>query len=132
MDYQSESHPAIVINGDVAIPDWVVDHESYSPLGALSDEFPETGRYSFLNGTIWVDLTMEQFFSHNQVKTEYCSVLRYVVKRNNKSGYFGNDGNLWTNIEAGDFDGTRRYVLHISCLAIRACSADRREGSWIC
>jgi Uma2 family endonuclease len=95
----TKCHPTVIINGDVMIPDWVVDHASYRRW-AHSDEFPERGRYSYINGTIWVDLAMEQFFSHNQVKTEYCSVLRYIVKTA-QSGYFGGDGNLWTHVEAG-------------------------------
>ncbi len=35
---------------------------------AHSDEFPETGRVSFLNGEIFVDMSPEDLTTHNQVK----------------------------------------------------------------
>jgi Uma2 family endonuclease len=94
-----KGHPSVVINGDIVIPDWVVDHPSYRRW-AHSEAFPEVGRYSYIDGTIWVDLTMKQFFSHNQVKLEYTGVLHRVVRAID-TGYFGADGNLWTNTEAG-------------------------------
>jgi Uma2 family endonuclease len=92
-------HVPIVIDSDIQIPGWVVDHESYRRW-AKSDEFPERGRFSFLDGMIWVDLTMEDFFAHNQVKGGYSDVLGPLVRAADR-GYFGYDGNLWTHLEAG-------------------------------
>jgi Uma2 family endonuclease len=80
------------VNGIAHIPAWVVDHTSYRRW-ARSEEFPETGRYSFLNGAIWIDLTMEQIFSHNAVKTEVARVLASLVRQDDL-GYFFSDGTL--------------------------------------
>ena len=92
-------HMPILIDGEFLIPSWVVDHDSYRRW-AKSDEFPERGRFSFLDGMIWVDLTMEDFFTHNQVKGGYSDVLGPLV-RTADQGYFGYDGNLWTHVGAG-------------------------------
>jgi Uma2 family endonuclease len=89
----------ICVNGNAFIPAWVVDHDSYRRW-ARSDEFPEQGRFAFLNGTIWIDLTMEQLFSHNAVKTEFTSVLRSLVKRDDL-GYLFSDGTLVSHAGAG-------------------------------
>jgi Uma2 family endonuclease len=91
-------HVPILIDGEILIPGWVVDHESYRRW-ARSDEFPERGRFSFIDGMIWVDRTMEEFFSHNHVKTVFTGVLGPLVW-NADTGYFGCDGNLWSHAEA--------------------------------
>jgi hypothetical protein len=53
----------------VRIPLWVRDLASFR-LWAHSDEFPEAGRICFFHGEVWVDMSKEQFFSHNQVRAE--------------------------------------------------------------
>lgn len=45
-----------------------------------SGEFPETGRICFLDGEVWVDMSMEQLYTHNQVKG-------YVVTRQQAGGW---------------------------------------------
>jgi Uma2 family endonuclease len=89
----------ICVNGNAFIPAWVVDHDSYRRW-ARSSEFPEQGRFAFLNGTIWIDLTMEQLFSHNAVKTEFTAVLRSLVKKLDL-GYLFSDGTLVSHAGAG-------------------------------
>jgi len=37
---------------------------------ALSDEFPERGRFSFINGELFIDMSPEELETHNKVKTE--------------------------------------------------------------
>jgi Uma2 family endonuclease len=54
----------------VRIPDWVSDFESFRRW-TFSDAFPEEGQFSYLDGELWVDLSMEQLFTHNQVKAAY-------------------------------------------------------------
>jgi Uma2 family endonuclease len=48
----------IVINGDVRIPAWVTDLDSFRRW-AFSDEFPERGRFSWLSGNLWVEVYSE-------------------------------------------------------------------------
>ena len=78
----AENQPArrcnVVIGEEVCVPGWVNDLESYRRW-AYSDEFPEHGWISYLNGEIWVDLSMEELFTHNQVKTEYTVALGGLV-----------------------------------------------------
>lgn len=81
------------------VPAWVVDHDSYRRW-ARSDEFPEKGHFAFLNGTIWIDLTMEQLFSHVEVKTQLTAVLATLV-RNEDLGYLFADGALISHPAAG-------------------------------
>jgi len=88
-----------VANGDaVQIPVWVRDLASFRRW-AHSDEFPEKGRICFLDGEIWVDMSMEQFFTHNQVKSEFSTVINLLVKTE-RLGRFFPDGMLCTNVDA--------------------------------
>src|SRR5205823_233656 len=64
-----------------------------------SDEFPETARICFLNGEVWVDMSGEQVFSHNQVKGEFTAVLTVLVKTA-RLGRFLPDGVQLTSVSA--------------------------------
>ncbi|MGH7171054.1 MAG: Uma2 family endonuclease [Gemmataceae bacterium] len=88
----------IVIEENVAIPAEVVDLASYCRW-ATSEEFPPRGQFSYLRGTIWVDLTMETLYRHNQVKREFAEVLGGLVK-SLATGRFIPDGMLLRNSAA--------------------------------
>src|SRR5947209_2762335 len=89
----------LVVDGHfVHVPGWVVDLTAFRRWFS-SDEFPETGRICFLNGEVWVDMSKEQVFSHNQVKNEFNIVLGGLVKAG-RLGRFLPDGILLTNVEA--------------------------------
>jgi len=97
----------IVFQEQVRIPDSIVDLDSFRQW-AKSDEFPDRGRYSFLNGELWVDLMPEQLFTHNSVKVEFAHVIHALMKTNRRGRFFG-DGTLVTNVDAGlstEPDGT--------------------------
>jgi Uma2 family endonuclease len=97
----------VVLHEDVRIPSSVVDLDSFRNW-AKSDEFPERGRYSYLDGDLWVDLMPEQLFTHNRVKVEFTHVLHGILKADPRGLFFG-DGTLVTNVEAGlstEPDGT--------------------------
>ena len=97
----------IVFQEHVRIPHSVVDLESFRAW-AKSEEFPERGRYSFINGELWVDLMPEQLFTHNGVKVEFARVLHTLMRTTRRGRFFG-DGILVTNVEAGlstEPDGT--------------------------
>jgi Uma2 family endonuclease len=66
---------------------------------AASDEFPETGKISYLAGELFIDMSPETFHSHNQVKAEINGVLQPLVKKL-KLGKFCPDRLLITNDEA--------------------------------
>jgi Uma2 family endonuclease len=76
-----------------------VDHESHR-LWARSDDFPQRGRFAFLNGIIWIDLSVEKLYSHNQIKNEYSMALRSIAKSDG-AGLYMTDGMLLSHPGAG-------------------------------
>jgi Uma2 family endonuclease len=48
---------------------------------AVSDEFPESGKVSYLAGELFIDMSPETFYTHNQVKAEISGVLQRLVKQ---------------------------------------------------
>src|SRR5262245_25441860 len=68
----------VVLEGGVRIPGEVADLDSFCRW-ACSDQFPERGRHSFLRGAVWVDLSREELFSHNQVRTALTTTLGNLV-----------------------------------------------------
>ncbi len=82
----------------VDIPEWVRDFKSFRRW-AHSQEFPETGRICYFHGKVWVDMSREQFFSHNQAKNEYGYVITGLVKAGKRGRYIP-DGMLLSNEQA--------------------------------
>ncbi len=66
---------------------------------AWSDEFPERGQYSYINGVLHVDTTREEIESHNKAKTEIVSALANDNMRQEKEELYSR-GVLITNTEA--------------------------------
>jgi Uma2 family endonuclease len=66
---------------------------------AKSDAYPERGQFSYLAGSLYVDLSMEKFIPHNQVKGEFAVVLGQLVKTA-EMGYYVHDNMLYTNVGA--------------------------------
>ena len=81
----------------VAIPAEVADLDSFCRW-AISDRFPG-GQYSYLRGAIWVDLSMETLYAHNQVKEAIGRVLGQAVFDSKMGRYFP-DGMLLRNSAA--------------------------------
>src|SRR5262249_54413567 len=88
----------VIINGEVRVPAEVVDLASFRRWAA-SDDFPEYGRFSYLNGEIWVDLTMEQLYTHNQVKLAFTLGIGGLLQED-PLGRFFPDGAQLSNPEA--------------------------------
>ena len=74
----------------VVVPAWVADFESFRHW-SHSAEFPEEGRICLINGKVWMDLSMEEFSSHNVVRTELGRVLANLMKET-KFGRFVSEG----------------------------------------
>jgi Uma2 family endonuclease len=88
-----------MIEGDeVAVPSWVNDLESFRRWSD-HDDFPEKGRISYLCGEVWVDMSKEQLFTHNEVKSEINAVLKTLVRSTRSGRTFGN-GAFVSNEEA--------------------------------
>src|SRR5436305_212861 len=89
----------IMINGRVPIPNDIQNLDSFHRW-AESDEFPQSGRICYLNGLIWVDLSMEQLFTHVRVKTHIARILDALTEEL-ALGYFFGDGARVSHTEAG-------------------------------
>ncbi len=113
----------VLIQENIPIPAEVIDLDSYCRW-ATSYRFPERGQFSYLRGTIWVDLSMEKMYSHNQVKQEFAEVLGGLVKSLG-TGRFFPDGMFLRNT-AADL-GTEPDGMFISYDALRSGRVQRVE-----
>ncbi len=106
-------HTVVVDRDSIDIPEWVKDLESFREW-VHSDAVPEKLRVCYLNGQVWVDMSKEQFFTHNQIKNEFAFALTGVTKAR-KLGRYVAEGMLLTNVEANlsvQPDGA--FVSHLS------------------
>lgn len=108
----------------VHIPESIPDLESFRRW-VHSDQFPEQGRISYLNGEVWLDMSKEQFY-HNQAKGEYAIVLGGLVKKKGTGRYL-HDGMLLTNSEA-DLS-TNPDGIFVSTVSFQARKVVLVEGS---
>ncbi|HZV04286.1 MAG TPA: Uma2 family endonuclease [Gemmataceae bacterium] len=120
----------VVIEENVTIPADVVDLDSFCRW-ATSDQFPECGQFSYLRGTIWVDFSMEELYSHNRVKTRFATVLGNLVDSLGL-GMFISDGMLLRN-SAADLS-TEPDGMFVSYDALRSGRVRRikrdKPGCW--
>ncbi len=93
--YSSTARCAVRIVPDIVIPPGIVDHESFREW-ARSEDFPRRGRFAFFHSEIWTDPSMEEAYTHNDVKTEYSSILRPLCKKMDRGRFFA-DGMVFTN-----------------------------------
>lgn len=91
---------AIIIEDRIRIPvpEAVGSLESFRQW-ARSDEFPVDGRFSFLKGEVWVDMSPEQLFTHNRIKTVFAARLEELTVAGDL-GYYFTDGALLSHAEA--------------------------------
>jgi Uma2 family endonuclease len=88
---KGDSMCAVVLEADnVFVPAAVTDLATFRRW-ADSPEFPEHGRICYLAGEVWIDMSKEQLFTHNRLKTRYYLVLGGLVDVE-KLGYFFSDG----------------------------------------
>ena len=76
---------------------WVTDLESFRRW-AVSDEAPEKVPVFFLDGEVWIDMSKEQLFSHNQLKLSLLLILTPLAKE--LGGRYLPDGMLLSNPQA--------------------------------
>jgi Uma2 family endonuclease len=88
----------VVIAGQVCIPPGITDLDSFRRW-ALSEACPDHLHIAYLNGVIWVDPTMEQWLTHNQIKGEVNIVLGGLLKET-AQGRYTPDGMVLSNTVA--------------------------------
>lgn len=87
----------VTSSDQVDIPAWVVDFASFRRW-LHSGAFPESGKICFINDKVWVDLSMEEFFEHGQVRTEVGRVLATLMKET-KFGRFAPEGTRYSHLD---------------------------------
>jgi hypothetical protein len=106
---------------NVAIPAEVVDLDSFCRW-ATSKQRPERGQFSYLRGAIWVDLSLENIYRHNQVKAEFHTVLGALVT-SHALGWFIPNGMMLHN-SAADLS-TEPDAMLVSYDALRSGRVQR-------
>jgi Uma2 family endonuclease len=121
----------VVVGQDsVHIPVWVIDLESFRRW-VDSDEVPEDLRVCYLDGEVWVDMSKEQFFSHNDIKAEFTAVLRILVKAE-RLGRYATDGMLLTNVEANLSSGPDGvFISHETLERGRVRLVQGKKGGYV-
>lgn len=74
----------------VIVPAWVADSAAFRRW-LHSGEFPEDGKVCFIDGKVWVDLSMEDFSTHNVLRAEFGRALATLMKET-KFGRFVPEG----------------------------------------
>jgi hypothetical protein len=97
-DAPSNGRTGVNIQDEVVIPSWIVDLDTYRQW-AHSDQYPERGWISYLDGEIWVDLSREELITHNKVKTAFAFAIMSVLKRIDLGEFLG-DRVFLTNAQA--------------------------------
>jgi len=90
---------SIRLGKEIVIPPGITDLDSFRRW-ARSEAFPRRGRFVFFHNELWVDLTMEQAYTHNEVKGEFASCLRSLVRILGTGRYF-TDGMLLSDPKVG-------------------------------
>ena len=81
--------------GGVTVPGWIDSLAAYRRW-AHSDAYPESARASYLDGAILVDVSMEEFLTHNRVRFGFSLAIGNVLLADPK-GQFVVDRMLLTN-----------------------------------
>ncbi|MDZ4657441.1 MAG: Uma2 family endonuclease [Bythopirellula sp.] len=90
--YASDDRPAIIVPAAAATLDGFREW-------AISDDFPERGKITFVAGEVIVDMSPESLEEHSEIKTEICRVLAALVRGTNR-GRLHIDGVLLSNKQA--------------------------------
>jgi Uma2 family endonuclease len=127
---QRAMNTVVVDEASVHIPAWVVDLESFRRW-VHSDEVPENLRACFLDGEVWVDMSKEQFFSHNDIKAEFTAVIRALVKAG-RLGRYATDGMLLTNVSANLSAGPDGiFITHQTLESKRVRLLEGKKGGFV-
>jgi len=90
--------PEVFVQGQVIIPAWVKDLDSFRRW-RFSAEAPDGGDFALLDSYLWVDLTREEFLTHNQVKAACDFAIMSIVMAASLGRYVP-DRMIFTNAEA--------------------------------
>jgi Uma2 family endonuclease len=86
-------------HGTLSIPNAVDNLESFREWVHTDTSIPEKLPVHFLNGEVWVDYSMEEFTSHNQIKAALYAMFGRVVLEEDRGTYLP-DGMRYTSLTA--------------------------------
>lgn len=89
-----------------------------------SPDFPEQGRYCYLNGAVWVDVSMERAV-HNQIKGEIPTGLTLLVKQTRSGTLFVD--RMWLTNDDDSF-ATEPDAMYVSYESLKSGKARLDEG----
>jgi Uma2 family endonuclease len=117
--------------GTFNVPAWVRDLASFRRW-VEEDDTLDFGRVGYLKGNVWIDMSKEQLYTHNGVKTELTIVLGGLIKSDRLGRYFS-DGVLLSNVPAdvsGQPDGTFVSTESLRTGRVRDV-AGQRDGGYV-
>lgn len=77
----------LVLDDTICIPLGVADSLKTFRRWTKSQEYPERGEYTYLDGDLWVDLSMETFL-HNELKGLFAVILGGLVRSEELGRFF--------------------------------------------
>lgn len=87
---------------EVRVPEWGRDWKTFRRWTECED-FPQHGHIAYLRGAVWIDMSKEQIFSHNQFKTKCAKLLDGIIEGESLGLYFS-DGAYLSHEEADVFN----------------------------
>src|SRR5579859_7557330 len=66
--------------GTVDLPSSAFSHAGFRAW-AVSDDFPERGQISYLDGELFIDMSPEEIYAHGQLKLEVTSAIHSLLKK---------------------------------------------------
>jgi Uma2 family endonuclease len=112
---------------ELDIPSWVTDLSSFRRWLDQPD-FPENLPIWWLRGKVWVDMSREQGFSHNQVRTAITTALWQLVA-DTAAGILWSEGMFLANSEIGlGGNPDAFFTSHEAMDAGRVALIEGREG----
>jgi Uma2 family endonuclease len=111
----------------VKIPGGITDLASFRRW-ARSHRFPEVGRIDYLDGTLWVDLGMEEFFYHNAVKTIITAVLHNLSEELDNGRFVSDRMRVSFPGAKGSVEPDGMFVLYETFRTQRIRQVRRKSG----
>src|SRR5437879_3208450 len=85
----------VIVEDMITVPGWINTLAEYRRW-AESEDYPQSGWVSYLDGVIFVDLNMEEFLTHNQVKHAFDGMF-FALFAEHRTGRFVPDRMLLVN-----------------------------------
>jgi Uma2 family endonuclease len=117
-------------SAEICVPPFAYTLEGFRRW-AVSEDFPDRGRFTFAAGELIIDMSPEYLESHNFPKTEITYAV-YGIVRNRRLGRVYSDGCLFSNEAAGISTEPDALFATYSSLAVGRCRIVRGARPGVC